>query len=109
MLGKSAIWYQFFPCLPMLMSSMQMRMPRPFTCYKILTGHMFVTPTASSRVPFLYFLIAFKNGAFSPASEISATYFQTLIFLATVTISLELFTSPHEIALDFILLYRDGL
>lgn len=29
MLGKSAVWHQFSPCLPMLMSSMQMSRPGP--------------------------------------------------------------------------------
>lgn len=29
MLGKSAIWHRFSPCLPMLMSSMQMSRPGP--------------------------------------------------------------------------------
>lgn len=42
MLGKSAVWLQFSPCLPMLMSSMQMSRPGlgPACCTK--TGRKLV-------------------------------------------------------------------
>ena len=54
MLGKSAVWHQFSPCLPMLMSSMQMSRPGPSPAYLLhKTGrkHVCVLSATSSLIP----------------------------------------------------------
>lgn len=54
MLGKSAVWHQFSPCLPMLMSSMQMSRPGLSPAYLLhKTGrkHVCVAPLPPHRAP----------------------------------------------------------
>lgn len=42
MLGKSAVWHQFSPCLSMLMSSMQMSRPGLGPAAQKLAGSLLV-------------------------------------------------------------------
>lgn len=101
MLGKSAVWHQFSPCLPMLMSSMQMNRPGlgpACLLYRTARKHAGV-----ALLPLESLLCVVSDGFFErlmffPCQVLSVySCFFLAVDVTTVSLPNILFSSPCEI------------